>query len=157
IGLVVRANGFATGVVGAAAGFVLGLAAWLAYRPRAEASAHHVMGAFHLPWLGVFVSMALAVLASYLCAGRPASVIPRAPLVAAAAGRPPAPRQARRWAGPVGAGLLVLAFFLIGLASEQATSSAGKPLFFGLILGLVALCIGVVLVAPACLALLSKA
>src|SRR5262249_3759293 len=87
----------------------------------------------------------------------PAKAIARVPIVAALAGRPPAPRQARRWAGPVGAGLLVLAFFLIGLASEQATSSAGKPLFLGLILGLVALCIGVVLVAPACLALLSKA
>jgi putative ABC transport system permease protein len=157
IGLVVRANGFATGVVGAAAGFVLGLAAWLAYRPRAEASAHHVMGAFHLPWLVIFVSMALAVLASYLAAARPAKAIARVPIVAALAGRPPAPRQARRWAGPVGAGLLVLAFFLIGLASEQATSSAGGPLFLGLILGLVALCVGVVLVAPACLALLSKA
>jgi putative ABC transport system permease protein len=157
IGLVVRANGFATGVVGAGAGFVLGLAAWLAYRPRAEASAHHVMGAFHLPWLVILVSMALAVLASYLAAARPAKAIARVPIVAALAGRPPAPRQARRWAGPVGAGLLVLAFFLIGLASEQATSSAGGPLFLGLILGLVALCVGVVLVAPACLALLSKA
>ena len=39
--LVVSANGFVTGVVGAVAGFALGLAAWLAYRPRAEASAHH--------------------------------------------------------------------------------------------------------------------
>ena len=35
VGLVVSANGFATGVVGAVAGFALGLAAWLAYRPRA--------------------------------------------------------------------------------------------------------------------------
>src|SRR5262249_40202443 len=62
--LVVSANGFATGVLGAAAGFVLGLAAWLSYRPRAEAGAHHVMGAFQLPWLVIFVSMALAVLAA---------------------------------------------------------------------------------------------
>ncbi len=68
VGLVVSANGFATGVAGAVAGFALGLAAWLAYRPRAEASAHHVMGAFQLPWLVIFVSMALAVLAAYLAA-----------------------------------------------------------------------------------------
>ena len=99
VGLVVSANGFATGVVGAVAGFALGLAAWLAYRPRAEASAHHVIGAFQLPWLVIFVSMALAVLAAYLAAVRPARAIARVPIVAALAGRPPAPRQARRWAG----------------------------------------------------------
>ncbi len=86
--LVVSANGFATGVVGAVAGFTLGLAAWLAYRPRAEASAHHVMGAFQLPWLVIFVSMALAVLAAYLAAVRPARALARVPIVAALAGRP---------------------------------------------------------------------
>ena len=162
LGLVVRANGFATGVVGAVAGFALGLAAWLAYRPRAEASAHHVMGAFQLPWLVIFVSMALAVLAAYLAAVRPARAIARMPIVAALAGQPPAPRQARRWAGPTGAGLLVLAFFLIGLASEQATSAAAETgnkstLFLGLVVGLIALCAGVVLVAPTCLVLLARA
>jgi putative ABC transport system permease protein len=162
LGLVVSANGFATGLVGAAAGFALGLAAWLAYRPRAEASAHHVIGAFQLPWLVIFVSMALAVLAAYLAAVRPARAIARMPVVAALAGRPPAPRQARRWAGPTGVGLLALAFFLIGLASEQATSMAAETgnkstLFLALIAGLIALCVGVVLVAPTCLALLARA
>jgi putative ABC transport system permease protein len=162
VGLVVSANGFATGVVGAVAGFALGLAAWLAYRPRAEASAHHVMGAFQLPWLVIFVSMALAVLAAYLAAVRPAREIARVPIVAALAGRPPAPRQARRWAGPTGVGLLVVAFFLIGLASENATSTAAETgnkstLFLALIVGLIVLCVGVVLVAPTCLALLARA
>ena len=161
LGLVVSANGFATGVVGAVAGFALGLAAWLAYRPHAEASAHHAMGAFQLPWLVIFVSMALAVLAAYLAAVRPARAIARVPIVAALAGRPPAPRQARRWAGPAGVGLLVLAFFLIGLASEQATSTAAESgnkstLFLALIVGLIVLCVGVVLVAPTCLALLAR-
>jgi putative ABC transport system permease protein len=162
LGLVVSANGFATGVVGAVAGFALGLAAWLAYRPRAEASAHHVMGAFQLPWLVIFVSMALAVLATYLAAVRPARAIARMPIVGALAARPPAPRQARRWAGPTGAGLLVLAFFLIGLASEQTTSTAAETgnkstLFLALTAGLIVLCVGVVLVAPTCLALLARA
>jgi putative ABC transport system permease protein len=160
--LVVSANGFATGAVGAVAGFALGLAAWLAYRPRAETSAHHVIGAFQLPWRVIFVSMALAVLAAYLAAVRPARAIARVPIVAALAGRPPAPRQARRWAGPTGAGLLVVAFFLIGLASEQATSAAAETgnkstLYLALIVGLIVLCAGVVLVAPTCLALLASA
>jgi putative ABC transport system permease protein len=160
--LVICANGLATGAVGAVAGFALGLAAWLAYRPRAEASAHHVIGAFRLPWLVILVSMALAVLAAYLAAVRPARAIARVPIVAALAGRPPAPRQARHWAGPTGVGLLVLAFFLIGLASEQATSAAAEAgnkstLFLALIVGLIVLCAGVVLVAPTCLALLATA
>jgi putative ABC transport system permease protein len=160
--LVVIANGLATGAFGAVAGFALGLAAWLAYRPRAEASAHHVIGAFRLPWLVIFVSMGLAVLAACLAAVRPARAVARVPVVAALAGRPPAPRQARRWAGPAGAGLLVLAFFLIGLASEQATSPAAETgnkstLLLALIVGLIVLCAGVVLVAPTCLALLAGA
>ena len=162
VGLVISANGFATGVVGAVAGFALGLAAWLAYRPAAESAAHHVIGAFQLPWLVIFVSMALAVLAAYAAAVRPARAIARVPIVAALAGRPPVSRQARRWAGPTGAGLLVLAFFLIGLASENATSRgeyAGhkSTLLLGLMVGLIVLCAGVVLVAPTCLALLAMA
>jgi putative ABC transport system permease protein len=162
IGLVVSANGVATGIVGAVAGFALGLVIWLAYRPRAEASAHHVMGAFQLPWLVIIVSMALAVLAAYLAAVPPARAIARVPIVAALAGQPPVPRQARRWAGPAGVGLLVVAFFLIGLASENATSAAAQAgnkstLFLALMVGLVVLCVGVMLVAPTCLALLAKA
>jgi putative ABC transport system permease protein len=161
VGLVISANGVATGMVGAAAGFVLGLAAWLAYRPHAEIAAHHVIGVFQLPWLVIFVSMALAVLAAFLASVRPALAIARVPVVAALSGRPPAPRAARRWAGPSGAGLLVLAFFLIGLASEQATSAAAEAgdkstLYLALLVGLIAACIGVVLVGPLCLALLAR-
>ena len=57
IRLVVRANGVATGAVGAVAGFALGLVAWLAYRPHVQASAHHVIGVFQLPWTVVWVSL----------------------------------------------------------------------------------------------------
>jgi putative ABC transport system permease protein len=162
IRLVVSANGFVTGLVGAVAGFAIGLVAWLVYRPRVQASAHHVIGAFQLPWLVILVSMALAVLAAFLAAVRPARAIARVPIVAALAGRPPAPRQSRRWAGPVGVALLALAFFLIGLASQQATSTAAETgnkstLFLALIVGLIVLCVGLVLVAPTCLALLARA
>ena len=66
IRLVVRANGAATGVVGAVAGFVLGFLVWLAYRPQAENSAHHVIGAFQLPWTVIGISMALAVIGDLL-------------------------------------------------------------------------------------------
>src|SRR5205807_5132907 len=104
--LVVRANGVATGVVGALGGFALGLAAWLAYRPRVEASAHHLIGAFQLPWTVIMAAMALAVVAAYVAAARPARAIARVPIVTALSGRPAAPKQVRRWAAPAGGVLL---------------------------------------------------
>jgi putative ABC transport system permease protein len=158
ISLVVRANGVATGVAGALAGLVLGLVVWLAYRPRAEASAHHLIGAFQLPWLVIGFAMLLAVVAAYLAAARPARAIARLPLVAALAGRPPEPRPVRRWSWPAGLALLVVAFFLIGLASARAESGSGSSLhLFGpLVLGLVAMAAGVVLVSPSCLGALGR-
>ena len=86
IRLVVRANGAATGIVGAVAGLVIGFLAWLAYRPQAENSAHHVMGLFQLPWPVIGISMALAVIATYFAASRPAKTIAKVPVVAALAG-----------------------------------------------------------------------
>jgi putative ABC transport system permease protein len=161
IRLVVRANGVATGAVGAVAGAAAGILVWLTYRPRLEASSHHAIGAFELPWLVIIVSMVLAVVAAYLAAARPARAIARIPIVAALAGRPPEPRQARRWAGPTGAALMAVAFFLIGIASENATSGgrsgSQSQLFLLLVVGLVTLCAGVVLVGPMCLALLASA
>ena len=88
IRLVVRANGVATGVAGAVAGFAVGFLGWLAYRPVAQASAHHVIGIFQLPWTVIIVSMVLAILATYFAASRPARTISRVPIVAALAGPP---------------------------------------------------------------------
>src|SRR5208282_5751639 len=59
IRLVVRVNGVLVGVVGALAGTILGLAVWLAYRPSLESSAHHLVGAFQLPWIVIGPAMAL--------------------------------------------------------------------------------------------------
>ena len=86
IRLVVRANGVLVGVVGAAAGLVLGLAAWLAYRPSVESDAHHSIGAFQLPWTVIGVAVALAVVATYVAAARPARSVTRIPVVTALAG-----------------------------------------------------------------------
>ncbi len=156
IALVVRANGAATGVAGALAGLALGVVAWLAYRPRAEASSHHLIGAFQLPWLVIGLAMLLAVVAAYFAAARPARAIARLPLVAALAGRPPAPRPVRRWSWPAGLALLVIAFFLIGISSARAGSGSGSSLFGPLVLGLVAMAAGVVLVSPSCLGALGR-
>ncbi len=77
-------------------GLVLGLAAWLAYRPIVESDAHHLIGPFQLPWVVIGPAMALAVLATYLAASRPARAITRIPVVTALAGRPAPPRQVHR-------------------------------------------------------------
>ena len=47
-------------VAGVLIGAVVGLAAWLAYRPYLESDAHHVIGVFQLPWLVIGVAMVLA-------------------------------------------------------------------------------------------------
>jgi putative ABC transport system permease protein len=158
IRLVVRANGAATGIVGAVAGAVLGFLAWLAYRPQAENGAHHVIGVFQLPWAVIGISMALAIIATYFAASRPAKTIARVPVVAALAGRPPAPKKTRHLAIPIGLGFLVGAFLLLGAAG--ATSGGGGGQNHGmleLVVGFVALAVAIVLLAPACLSVVAAA
>src|SRR5215470_6744151 len=128
IRLVIRANGAATGIAGAVAGFVLGFLAWLAYRPHAEHSADHLMGVFQLPWTVIGISMALAIIAAYVAASRPAKAIARTPIVTALAGRPPAPKKTRHLAAPVGIAFLAGAFLLLGAAGVAESGSQNKPL-----------------------------
>jgi putative ABC transport system permease protein len=163
IRLVVRANGAATGIVGAVAGFVLGFLAWLAYRPHAEQSAHHLMGVFQLPWTVIGISIVLAIIATYFAASRPAKAIARTPIVAALAGRPPAPKKTRHLAVPVGIAFLAGAFLLLGAAGAIAPATgvgsgggqSSQPL--EVVLGFLALGVAIVLLAPACLAVLAAA
>jgi putative ABC transport system permease protein len=154
IRLVIRANGAATGVVGAVAGFVLGLLAWLAYRPQAENSAHHLMGAFQLPWTVIGISMVLAVIATYFAASRPAKAIARVPIVAALAGRPPALKKTRHLAVPVGLCFLVAAFLLLGMAGAANGNGNGMP---EVVVGFVALAVAIVLLSPVLLAVVAAA
>ena len=156
IGLVVRANGAATGVVGAVAGFVVGLVVWLIYRPSVESSSDHVIGMFQLPWLVIIVAMVLAVLASYFAAARPARAVARMPIVAALSGRPPAPRPTRRWALPAGIAFAVIAFLVLGLAGGTAPGSNSTSPLAELVLGFLVLTVAVVLLSPPLLTLLAR-
>jgi putative ABC transport system permease protein len=155
--LVVRANGVVVGVAGTVLGAVLGFLAWLAYRPHVENSAHHLIGVFAIPWVVIGPAMALAVLATYLAAGRPARAITRIPVVAALSGRPAPPKQVHRSAIP-GVVLLVAAFGLFTYAGSDTSaggqSPAGAPL--ALIGGLIVLVAAVILLSPLCLALLGR-
>ena len=152
IRLVVRANGGVAGVVGTLVGAALGLVVWLAYRPRIESSAHHVIGAFALPWVVVAVAMVLAVVATSLAAARPAHTVTRIPIVAALSGRPAPPKQVHRSALP-GLVFLVVAFFLL---SYSGSGSSAKPRTPELVLGLVALIPAVILLSPFCLTTLAR-
>jgi putative ABC transport system permease protein len=156
IRLVVMANGAATGIVGAVSGFVLGFLVWLAYRPRAERSAHHLMGVFQLPWTVIVISVALAVAATCFAASRPAKAIARTPIVAALAGRPPAPRTTRHLAIPVGLCFLAGAFLLLGVAGAGPGGNQNTQME-ALVVGFVALAVAIVLLAPALLGVVAAA
>jgi putative ABC transport system permease protein len=151
IRLVVRVNGVLVGVVGALAGTVLGLAVWLAYRPRLESSAHHLIGPFQLPWIVIGPAMALAVVATYFAASRPARSITRIPIVAALSGRPAPPKQVHRSAVP-GVILFVVAAALLSYSGKSA-NGGGAP---ELLLGIVLLVVAIILLAPFCLVILAS-
>jgi putative ABC transport system permease protein len=152
IRLVVRANGVVVGVAGALIGAAVGLAAWLAYRPRLESDAHHVIGVFQLPWLVVVVAMVLAVVATYFAASRPARSITRLPIVAALSGRPAPPKQVHRSALP-GIALLVVAAFLFWYTGQSSNGGGGPEL----VLGFVVLIAAVILLAPLFLTTMARA
>ena len=150
--LVLEANGVIVGVVGAVLGFALGIVLWLLYRPHNEQSAHHVIGAFALPWNVIVPAMVLAVIATFFAAGYPARAITRVPVVSALAGRPAPPRQIHRSLIP-GVIALVLGFVMFSLSG--AAGNGGGVIW--LVPGLIALIVGIILVSPFFLVLLARA
>jgi len=148
--LVVRTNGVVVGVVGAVLGLVVGVAGWLIYRPSVESSAHHLIGEFQLPWIVIGPAMALAVVATYFASARPARSITRLSIVAALSGRPAPPKRVHRSAIP-GIILLVIAGLALSFAGSS-TGGGGAPELLG---GLIALVIGVILLAPTFLSVLA--
>jgi putative ABC transport system permease protein len=152
IRLVVRANGVLVGVAGALIGAVLGLAGWLAYRPRLESSSHHLIGVFQLPWIVIGPAMALAVVATYFAAARPARAITRIPIVAALSGRPAPPKQVHRSALP-GVICFVAAAALLSFSGKSNGNGGGAPELLG---GIVLLVVAIILLAPFCLVVLAS-
>lgn len=148
LGSVVRVNGLVVGVTGTVGGVALGFAAWLAYRPHLEQSAHHLVGVLAMPWAVIGIAMVLAVVATYLAATRPARAITRIPIVAALSGRPASPRQVHRSAVP-GVVVLVVSFLLVSAASAERSPAL-------LVFGLVAVVVAVILLAPFVLSLAAR-
>jgi putative ABC transport system permease protein len=96
--------------------------------------------------------MGLAVIATYFAASRPAKAIARTPIVAALAGRPPAPKKTRHLAIPVGLCFLAGAFLLLGMAGASGGNGMGA-----VALGFIALAVAIVLLAPALLGVVAAA
>jgi putative ABC transport system permease protein len=149
--LALVANGAVVGVIAALVGAVLGLVGWVAYAPHLSTSSHHRVSWTHVPWWLLATVMVLAVVTAVLAARRPARTAARVAPVAALSGRPPRPRPSHRSALPglllVGTGLVLL-WYSGGWGATGARQSAFK------VLGLLGISAGVLVLAPACIALL---
>jgi putative ABC transport system permease protein len=152
--LVMIADGLAVGVAAALAGAVLGFAAWFAYVPTLQQAAGHVVDAANLPWWAFALGAVLAVATSVLASRRPAKAMAAVPVVAALSGRLAPPKAVHRTVLPgvivfaVGVGFLATADGLAG-----ASGNGGGPALH-LVAGLVAVVIGIVLLAPVSLSML---
>ena len=152
--LVMIANGLAVGVIGALAGAVLGLAAWFAYVPALQQATGHVVDAAHLPWWAFALGVLFAAATSVLAARRPAKAMAAVPVVTALSGRPAPPKAVHRTVLP---GVIVFAIGAACLAYsgglDAVTGGGGghAPL---LLAGLVAVIIGIVLLAPLAISVL---
>jgi len=152
--LVMITGGLAVGVAAALAGAVLGLVAWFAYVPALQQATGHVVDAANLPWWSFAIGVVFAVATSVLASRRPAKTMARVPVVAALSGRPAPPKAVHRSALPgviVFAGGVACLTFAGGLAGLQ-----GSPRHALLLLaGLVAVIVGVVLLAPLAISVLA--
>ena len=155
--LVMIAGGVAVGVAGALTGAVLGLAAWFACLPVLQQAAGHVVDAANLPWWAFAIGVVLAITTSVLAARRPARTIARVPVVAALSGRPAPPKPVHRTVLP---GVIVFAVgvaclaFSGGLAGVAGQGHAGQGRALLLLGGLVAVIVGIVLLAPPAIGML---
>ena len=156
--LVMIANGLVVGVAAALAGAVLGLAAWFAYVPALQQATGHVVDAANLPWWAFGIGVVLAIATSVLASRRPAKTIAAVPVVAALSGRPAPPKAVHRSALP---GVIVFAVgvaclaFTGGLAGVAGQGHAGQGRALLLLGGLVAVIVGIVLLAPLAISVLA--
>jgi putative ABC transport system permease protein len=146
--LVMIVNGVVVGVAGALAGAVLGFAAWFAYVPTLQQATGHVVDAANLPWLAFAIGVLVAITASVLASRRPAKTMAAVPVVAALSGRPAPPKAVHRSALP---GVVVFAVGAACLAFTGGWAGAGggggKDALL-LLVGLVAVIVGILLLAP---------
>ena len=148
--LVMIVNGLVVGVVGALAGVALGLAAWFGYAPTLQRATGHVVDPASLPWWAIAIGGVFAIATSVLASRKPATTMAAVPVVAALSGRPAPPRAVHRSAVPgviaFAVGLTVLAF--AGGQAGPPGGGAGPSSALPLLVGLVAVIVGIFLLAP---------
>jgi putative ABC transport system permease protein len=152
--LVMVADGAVVGVVATIIGAAAGFAAWFAYYPHLEAATAHRIDPANLPWWAIIIGMLLAVLTAVLAARRPAKIVAQIPVVAALSGRPAQPKSVHRSAGPAVA-LLAIGACLLAFSGGWSGNGGQDSLF--LLGGLVAMIIGMCLLAPMCVTVLAVA
>ena len=146
--LVMIAGGLVVGVTAALAGAVVGLAAWFAYVPTLQQATGHVVDAANLPWWAFGIGIVFAIVTSVLASRRPAKTMAAVPVVAALSGRPASPKAVHRSALPgviVFAGGVACLAFTGGLAAVGPGNASHALL---LLVGLVAVIVGILLLAP---------
>jgi putative ABC transport system permease protein len=153
--LVMMVNGLAVGVAAALAGAAGGFAAWFACVPALQRATGHVIDAVHLPWWAFAIGVVLAIAASVLASRRPAKTMAAMPVVAALSGRPAPPKPAHRSAVPgvivftAGVACLVFSGGLAAVGPGEASHS------LLLLAGLVAVIVGILLLAPLAISVLA--
>jgi putative ABC transport system permease protein len=146
--MVMVAGGALVGIIAAVLGAVTGLAAWFVAAPHLQSFASHRIDSFALPWDLVALAMLLAVLTATAAAWWPARAASRVPIVNALSARPLPPRPAHRSA-IVGALLITLSLAFLALANQTS-----GPL---IILGALAMALGISFVSPLSIRLLTAA
>ena len=154
--LVMIVNGLAVGVAGVLAGGVLGFAAWFAYVPTLQQAAGHVVDAANLPWWAIALGVVFAVATSVLASRRPAKTMAAVPVVAALSGRPAAPKAVHRSALPASS-CSRSAWRAWRSRVGWPGSGRGGRAALHLLIGLVAVIIGIVLLAPLAISTLARA
>jgi putative ABC transport system permease protein len=150
--LVMIVNGAAVGIAAAIVGAVLGFAAWFTYVPTLQQDTGHQVSATNLPWWAVGTGIVLAVLTSVLASRHPAKAMARVPVVAALSGRPAPPKAVHRSVVP-GVCLFAGGVVCLAFSGGWAGNSGSDALF--LLVGLIAVIIGIFLLAPLCIRVLA--
>lgn len=141
--LVMLADGATVGLVGAIAGTVAGLAAWVAFVPTLQSLSGHRIDRFSLPWWAVGLMLVLAAVTAIVAAWWPARRVARTSIVAALSGRPARPQPAHRFAA-VGAAVLAGGLTLLWFSNHD--SEHHRVLF--IIVGALVTPIGFLFLAP---------
>ena len=148
--LVMIAGGLVVGAVGALAGAALGLAAWFAYAPTLQRATGHVVDPASLPWWAIGIGAVFAIVTSVLASRNPAKTMAAVPVLAALSGRPAPPKAVHRSAVPgviaFAVGLAFLAF--AGGQAGPPGGGGGPGSALPLLVGLVGVIVGLFLLAP---------